>query len=78
GRDFGQGEDPQILLAVSRDGGRTFANDMTTALGRQGQYLKVVEWRRLGTATDFVFKIRMTDPVKFALTGAAIKAQTHE
>lgn len=78
GLDFGQGENPQILLAVSRDGGRTFANDMTTALGRQGQYLKVVEWRRLGTATDFVFKIRMTDPVKFALTGAAIKAQTHE
>lgn len=77
GLDFGQGEDPKIMLSVSRDGGRTFSNDFTTDLGRRGRYLTMVEWRRLGTARDFVFRIRMTDPVKFAMTGAAVKANVH-
>ena len=30
-------------------------------------------WRRFGSARDYVFRIRMTDPVKFVITDGAIK-----
>jgi hypothetical protein len=74
GLSTGQGSAPQIMHRVSRNGGRTFGNEMLSALGAHGDYTTRVEFRRLGTARDFVFRLRMTDPVKFALTGASIEA----
>jgi hypothetical protein len=70
----GQGEDPQVMLTVSRDGGRTFAGEMLERLGKTGEYQRQAEWRRLGTARDFVFKLRMSDPVKFCMTGLGLRA----
>lgn len=71
----GQGSDPQAMLQVSRDGGRTWSNEAWTTIGAIGQYLARVAWRRLGAARDFVFKIRITDPIKVVITYAAMRVR---
>jgi hypothetical protein len=70
----GQGSNPQIMLQVSRDGGFTYGNEMWTSFGRMGEYNKRAEWRRLGVSRNFVFKFRITDPVKVILIAAAAMA----
>ena len=65
---------PQAMLQVSRDGGYTYGNEMWTSFGQVGQYLKRAEWRRLGVSRNYVFKFRITDPVKCVLIGAAAYA----
>lgn len=37
--------DPQIILTYSRDGGRTFSNEIARPLGRVGEYLTRCIWR---------------------------------
>ena len=66
-------ENPQIMLQSSKDNGRTWSAERWVSLGPVGQYLTRVLWRRFGSSRDYVFKIRMTDPVKFVITDGAIK-----
>ena len=40
-----------------------------------GQYATRVIWRRLGIARDWLFKIRITDPVKVVIIGGGIKIE---
>lgn len=68
----GQGSDPQVMLTVSRDGGHTFGQEMWKDLGEVGKYLTRVEWHQIGTADSFVFKVRITDPVKRHLMNAGL------
>lgn len=70
-RQVREGSNPQIMLQVSRDGGYTYGNEMWSNLGAIGQYLRRAEWRRLGVSRSFVFKFRITDPIKVVLIGAA-------
>jgi hypothetical protein len=74
GLQTGQGSKPQIMVSVSKDGGRTFGNERLMSIGAVGQYAGPrATLRRFGAARDFVFRFRMTDPVKFAVTyGAAV------
>ena len=65
---------PQIMLQVSRDGGYTYGNEMWTSFGAQGEYLKRAEWRRLGVSRNYVFKFRITDPVKVVFISSAAYA----
>lgn len=74
GLNDGQGKNPQAMLQVSRDGGYTWGNEMWTNFGNQGEYLKRAEWRRLGVSRNYVFKFRISDPVKVVLIGAAAYA----
>ncbi len=64
GVQFGIGQDPQIMLTISRDGGKTWGNELTRSFGRVGQYLARARWLRLGRARDWTFRFRITDPVK--------------
>lgn len=70
----GQGVDPQVMLSVSRDGGRTWGAELSLPLGALGEYETRVAEGPFGTARDFVFKLRITDPVKRVLTGLGIRA----
>ncbi|MCF0075442.1 pyridoxamine 5'-phosphate oxidase family protein [Dyadobacter sp. CY261] len=70
GLQSGQGVDPVIMLQLSRDSARTWSNWFTTSLGKVGQYLTKVSFRRLGIAQQMTFKIRITDPVKVTITGS--------
>lgn len=66
-----ESDKPQIMLQVSRDGGFTYGNEMWIKMGALGQYLRRAEWRRLGVSRSFVFKFRITDPIKVVLINAA-------
>lgn len=66
----GQGSDPSMSLFISRNGGHTFGHELTRSAGLRGKYNARVEWTRLGYARDFVFKLKMTDPVRWTILAA--------
>lgn len=68
----GQGSNPQVMLRTSRDGGRTFDNEMWKTLGEIGEYKTRAEWDQLGQADSFVFKVRITDPVKRVMVNGGL------
>lgn len=70
----GQGSDPQAMMSYSEDNGHTWSNEDWTTLGAIGEHYVRAIWRRLGLAYDWVFKIRITDPVKVVITAGAIDA----
>lgn len=62
-----------VGLEISRDGGRTFGPQRTSSLGQVGAYLSRVIFRRMGRARDFVFRITVTDDVRFLISsGSAV------
>jgi len=69
----GQGSDPQAMLQISRDGGATWGAELWSSIGMMGAYIKRVIWRRLGRARDFVFRVRVSDPVKVVIVNALLK-----
>lgn len=73
-----QGPNPQVSLECSKDNGRTFGPPLIAYIGAIGNYLARVIWRRFGSARDFVFRIRMTDPVKFVITAAALSVRERQ
>lgn len=70
----GQGSDPQVMLRISKDGGYTWGNEHWTTAGGIGAFRTRAIFRMLGQSRDWVFKIRITDPVKANLLGADIDA----
>lgn len=72
----GQGSDPQVMLQVSKNNGKTFETERWKRLGAMGQYLVRLLWMRWGSARVFHFKLRMTDAVKFVIAGGAITARS--
>lgn len=68
----GQGSVPTVTIECSKDNGRTWTMPVAAGIGPLGGYLYRAVWRRFGSARDFVFRIRMSDPVKFVVTGGAI------
>jgi hypothetical protein len=66
----GQGSDPQAMLRFSDDGGRTWSNDHWRSLGVQGAYRTRAVWNRLGMATDRVYEVSISDPVRRTLVEA--------
>jgi hypothetical protein len=75
GINSGQGEDPQVMLRWSDDGGHTWSNEYWQSIGKIGQYFKRCIWRRLGMTLklrDRVYEVSGTDPVKIAILGAEV------
>lgn len=64
GTATGQGVNPQVMLQMSKNNGATWGSELWVKLGKVGEYLQRVVWRRLGVGRDFLFKLRITDPVK--------------
>ena len=60
----GQGEDPQVMLQWSDDGGHTWSREHWVSAGRGGAYTWRALWRRLGRSRDRVFRLVISDPVK--------------
>lgn len=73
----GQGSDPEAMISFSRTGGTLgsipdFGIERTVKLGVAGKYGKRPTLWRLGAvnaADGFLLRIRITDPVGFALSG---------
>lgn len=71
----GQGEDPQVMLRWSDDGGHTWSNEHWRAMGAIGNYGYRTIWRRLGMTMkirDRVYEASGTDPIKIAIMGAEL------
>ena len=73
GLQVGQGSNPTVSLALSKDGARTWIDCGSASIGAVGQYQTKVEFRRLGIAEQMTFKIRITDPVKVAIVGSYLR-----
>jgi hypothetical protein len=75
GLNLGQGEDPEVMLRWSDDGGHTWSNENWAKMGKIGEYYRRVFWRRLGMTLklrDRVYEVSGTDPVKIAIMGAEL------
>jgi hypothetical protein len=75
GLNDGQGDDPQVMLRWSDDGGHTWSNEHWATMGKIGQFFRRVIWRRLGMTLklrDRVYEVSGTDPVKIAIMGAQL------
>lgn len=70
GLSLGQGSDPVIMMQISKDGGHTWGNELWVKIGKIGQRRCRAVWRRLGRSRDWVFKFRVTDPVKTVFVSA--------
>jgi len=75
GINLGQGQDPQARLEFSKDGGKTWSKTKFARIGRMGEYLTRVKWNRLGVARQFIFRVRVSDPVPIDVGGAFIEVR---
>lgn len=73
GLTTGQGSDPQAMLQVSKDGGKTWSNEIWRSIGKKGEYAGRARWHQLGRARQWLFKISVTDPVFVTIIGAYAK-----
>jgi len=71
----GQGANPQYMLRVSDDSGRTWGNEHLCGSGRLGEYPQRVFWTRLGQARQRVYEVTATDPVLARVTDAFVQAR---
>lgn len=74
----GQGSNPQIMLQVSKDNGRTWQTERWVTVGAIGSYTTRVVWRQFGSSRDFTFRLRLTDPVKFVITDGAMSIRERQ
>ncbi len=62
------GDDPQMRMSFSDDGGFTFSNEIPRSMGTTGDYSRRLIWRNQGRVpTSRVLKFRSSDPVKPAI-----------
>ena len=71
----GQGDDPQVMLQMSNDGGHSYGSENWRGAGKLGEYKKRLIWNRLGASRDRVFRIKVTDPVKWVILGAFVEVE---
>lgn len=59
-----------VMLTLSRDDGKTWGEEQWKTTGLLGQYKRVVEWRRTGSASRrLTAKFRSADPFRKVITG---------
>lgn len=76
GMQFGQGQDPTVMVRWSPDFGRTFGNEIRLSLGQVGQYAKQAYHGPVGSSLKaMVPEVTFTDPVPFRLSGASVMAR---
>lgn len=66
----GQGSNPQAMLRVSNDGGKTWGNELMAGVGARGNYSARAKWNRLGSGRDRVFEVSVSDPIPWRITDA--------
>lgn len=66
----GQGDDPMVMMQISRDGGHTWGAEVWRSIGAIGNYGTRAVFNRVGLARDWLYKFRVSDPVKTVFVGA--------
>jgi len=70
-----QGENPQVALQWSDDGGHTWSNEHWKGFGKIGKYSTKVVWKRLGVSKNRVLRVIISDPVKVVMIGAYVELE---
>lgn len=65
-----------VMLTMSDDGGRNWSSERWRDFGAVGETLRRVEWRRLGSARERVFRLQLSDPARTALIAVNVDATT--
>jgi hypothetical protein len=70
GVQTGQGSNPQLMMQVSRDGGHEWGPEIWRSIGAVGKYKARAVFNRIGRGRDFLFRFRVTDPIKTVFVSA--------
>ena len=73
GIPVGQGDNPQGMLQISKDGGHVWWSEVWVLLGKIGDYRRRAVRRRIGSARDIAVRFRITDPIPRRVTGAYMR-----
>lgn len=68
-----KGTEKQVMLRWSDDNGATWSDWRQVSNGSIGQYGLPLHWKRLGSAYDRVFEMRMTDAASFNPVGVQVE-----
>jgi hypothetical protein len=77
GNGTGAYDDVPVFLRWSDTRGKSWGNAISTSLGLEGEYIKSLQFQRLGMARDRVFELSWSAPVKTALLGAWVQAESN-
>ena len=67
---------PIVWLRWSDTRGASWSNPISSDLGGTGEYLKSIQFQRLGMARDRVFELFWSHPSKTSLSGVFVEAQS--
>jgi hypothetical protein len=70
GLQTGQGSNPKVMMSISRDDGHTYGPGVWREIGKVGKYKVRAVWNKVGCSRDWLFKFRITDPVKTVFVAA--------
>jgi len=70
GLTSGQGNDPELMLQWSDNGGRTWSNELTSKMGAVGEYGVQCRFHRLGAFRQRSLRIAVSDAVFSPIIGA--------
>jgi hypothetical protein len=62
--------EPQVMMRISRDGGKTFGNTFLLKCGKLGEYLRRARKVMLGRARKGVLELSGSDPVPWRIADA--------
>lgn len=74
----GQGSNPQMMFRTSKDGGYRWGNEQWRSAGRIGEHSMRAVWRKQGRSRNRALWLRVTDPVKWVITGATGRSRDIE
>jgi hypothetical protein len=74
----GQGNDPQIMLRYSDDGGFNWSNQRWGNMGRIGEYKQRVRFHNLGMFYQRMFEITISDAIKPVIIDAFADVELEE
>jgi hypothetical protein len=66
-----------VFLRWSDTRGKSWGNAIKTSLGKEGEYATSLQFQRLGMARDRVFELSWSAPLKTALLGAWVQAESN-
>src|SRR6516164_8495149 len=62
--------EPQVMLRWSDDGGHSWSMEYLCGAGGQGDFLRRIEWRRLGRSRDRIYELSVSDPIAWPVVDA--------
>lgn len=65
-------EAPRIMFRYAHDRGRTWSSELREEIGRTGDYLKTVEFARLGACRNFTCEIKISDSANTSILNGFI------